>query len=344
MAKGDGSDQSIRIKIEAVGDKRINAVFLADTIRNFQNTLFSVCEYIEGRAPKSCGDFSGKVRESCELEISGLQIGSAAVVLSLPTQTATLGGDGRTLGQRSLDLTKELIADIGADDFKIRVEKRIPKAVNRKRILENLGEVAPASETYKVNFSDKRRHGRFDYKSKQRIASIIPKLDIPDSRKLTGWLMELRVDGKKSFKIDTSEGIFNGNYTPAVEKFFMSNLKGLVELEGKPSKDKKDFIEITPESNITKIEKYPISSFKVGDKLYTLKDRPLLVDIDFDERKYILSEGEFGLLVTADNIKDGITGIKTQLTMLWAAYVECPESKLNEGAKKLRERLKDLVK
>ena len=78
--------------------------------------------------------------------------------------------------------------------------------------------------------------------------------------------------------------------------------------------------------------------------MFTIKDHPLQFSIDFDERKYVLSEDEFGLLVTSDNMKDGITGIKTQLSMLWTAYVDCPESKLNEGAKQLREKLKELVK
>jgi len=71
---------------------------------------------------------------------------------------------------------------------------------------------------------------------------------------------------------------------------------------------------------------------------------PLLVGVEPDGSGLLFSEPVFGLAVPAKNVQEGIEGIRTQLSMLWDAYVECPQSRLTESAKELREKLKGLVR
>jgi hypothetical protein len=70
---------------------------------------------------------------------------------------------------------------------------------------------------------------------------------------------------------------------------------------------------------------------------------PLSVDVESDGGGFIVSEPVFGLFASCKDVEEGIEGIRTQFSMLWDAYVEWPESKLDVNAIKLREKLKALA-
>ena len=332
----------IKIKIDSHKEK-VNALYLVETIKNFQNTLFSVGDYLEGKLPRSSGTFSKKVRDSCELYIHDVKIGSLEVDLGLPPQYTALE-DNRTFGEQSIYLTSNLISAIESDNYPDEVKKLIPEPVSRKRILENMKKVAPYTPDYWINFSVDDSHSKLNIESGERIKKIIPKIEIPDSKKVTGWLMELRVDGKRSFQIDTHEGLLKGIYTPDVEEFFKNNLGTLVELEGTLKKEKKtELLQITSESNINKIDKYPISSFKVDNKLMTIQETPIYLDVEFEDNYYILHETDFGFLSSSNSFKKCVDDVKSQLSALWEEYVKSPESTLTSDAKLFRKKLKGIL-
>jgi len=340
----DESTKRGRIKIKIYSQKeKVTAVYLAETIKNFQNTLFSVGDYLEGKPPRSSGTFSKKVRGPCELYIHDVKMGSLEVDLGLPPQEVILDKD-RTFGEQSISLTNDLISAIESDKYHDEVKKLIPNAVSRKRILENMKKVAPDTPDYWLNFSVNDSHSKLNIESGERIKRIIPKIEIPDSKKVTGWLMELRVDGKRNFQIDTHEGLWRGVYTPDVEEFFKNNLGALVELEGTLHKEKKtELLQITSESNITKIDKYPVSSFKVDNKLMAIQGTPIYLDVEFEDNYYILHEPEFGLLSSSNSFKKCVDDVKSQLSALWEEYVNSPEFTLTKDAKLFREKLKNML-
>jgi hypothetical protein len=88
-----------------------------------------------------------------------------------------------------------------------------------------------------------------------------------------------------------------------------------------------------------KSTKHSVSWFVAGGKKKAIHGDPLLISVDSDGTGFLLSEPVFGLLVAAKNVEEGIEGIRTQLSMLWDAYVGCPESKLSSGALELRKEL-----
>ena len=90
--------------------------------------------------------------------------------------------------------------------------------------------------------------------------------------------------------------------------------------------------------------KYPLTWFVANGKRRTIRGDPLLIVAESDGSDFLLSEPVYDLWSSCKNIDEGIEGIRTQLSMLWDAYIECPESGLTDGAKELREKLRALIK
>ncbi len=89
---------------------------------------------------------------------------------------------------------------------------------------------------------------------------------------------------------------------------------------------------------------HPVSWFVTRGVRRTIRSDPLLVVAESVGSKFLLSEPVYGLYEQCKTIDEGIEGIRTQLSMLWDAYVEFPESKLTEGGMELREKLRALIK
>jgi hypothetical protein len=92
-----------------------------------------------------------------------------------------------------------------------------------------------------------------------------------------------------------------------------------------------------------KTNSYHLTWFVAKGERKTIQGDSLLISVDSDGTGFLLSEPVFGLLVAAKNVQEGIEGIRTQLSMLWDAYVGCPESKLTRDAMVLRKKLIELV-
>jgi hypothetical protein len=90
-------------------------------------------------------------------------------------------------------------------------------------------------------------------------------------------------------------------------------------------------------------DKYLVTWFVVKGERKTIQGDPLLISVEPDGSGLLLSEPVFGLVVPAKNVEEGIEGIRTQLSMLWDAYVEYPESGLSESGLELRNKLIKLV-
>lgn len=88
-----------------------------------------------------------------------------------------------------------------------------------------------------------------------------------------------------------------------------------------------------------KTNSYQLTWFLVDGERKAILRVPIPIRVESEGTGYLVSEPVFGLAVPAKNVKEGIDGIRTQLSMLWDAYVGCPESKLSEGALDLRKKL-----
>ncbi|MCX6698251.1 MAG: hypothetical protein NTV84_12065 [Methanoregula sp.] len=71
--------------------------------------------------------------------------------------------------------------------------------------------------------------------------------------------------------------------------------------------------------------------------------RELRITIEHDADRLTLSNEEFGLLVSAPTLEEGIAGISDELSTLWDVYVVENPANLTRDALRLRSNLESLV-
>jgi len=85
-----------------------------------------------------------------------------------------------------------------------------------------------------------------------------------------------------------------------------------------------------------------LDRLNINGRLHRLS-RELQIIVGHDEDRLTLSNDEFGLLVSAPTLEEGIAGISDELSMLWEIYVaETPEN-ITRNALRLRSNLISLV-
>ena len=88
-----------------------------------------------------------------------------------------------------------------------------------------------------------------------------------------------------------------------------------------------------------KTNSYQLTWFLADGERKAILGDPIPISVESEGTEYLVSEPVFGLYAPCRDIEEGIECIRTQLSMLWDAYVGCPESKLSSGALELRKEL-----
>ena len=76
---------------------------------------------------------------------------------------------------------------------------------------------------------------------------------------------------------------------------------------------------------------------------FTDSARRLNITIEHDDDRLTLTNEEFGLVVSAATLEEGIAGISDEFAMLWEVYVEENPANLTQDALRLRNNLTSLV-
>jgi len=71
--------------------------------------------------------------------------------------------------------------------------------------------------------------------------------------------------------------------------------------------------------------------------------RKLIVTVEHEDDRLTLSNEEFGLVVSAETLEEGIAGISEELAVLWEVYVDEDPANLTADALRLRSNLTSLV-
>ena len=80
----------------------------------------------------------------------------------------------------------------------------------------------------------------------------------------------------------------------------------------------------------------------INGRLHSLA-RELCITVEHDADWLTLSNEEFGLLVSAPTLEEGIAGISDELSTLWEVYVTDNPANLTRDALRLRSHLESLV-
>ena len=85
-----------------------------------------------------------------------------------------------------------------------------------------------------------------------------------------------------------------------------------------------------------------LDRLKINGRLVWLA-RELRITVEHDADRLTLSNEEFGLLVSAPTLEEGITGISDELSTLWGVYVAEDPANLTRDALRLRSHLESLL-
>jgi hypothetical protein len=113
-------------------------------------------------------------------------------------------------------------------------------------------------------------------------------------------------------------------------------------------------ISAKPETLIRQKEYLITSMFKMADQTISLDrlningrvhrlSRRLNITIVHEDDRLTLTNEEFGLVVSAATLEEGIAGVSDELAMLWEVYVEENPANLTKDAIRLRSNLTSLV-
>lgn len=100
-----------------------------------------------------------------------------------------------------------------------------------------------------------------------------------------------------------------------------------------------DIYKLTPRNSSKQLA---LSEVFINEKKAVLH-KPLLLNIQLEDKHYILSQDELGLLAISSSPKQALKEIQEEFSDLWKEYVTCPEEELTEGAKRLRAKLQSVV-
>jgi hypothetical protein len=92
-----------------------------------------------------------------------------------------------------------------------------------------------------------------------------------------------------------------------------------------------------------KTNSYQLTWFLADGERKAILGVPIPISVESEGTGYLVSEPVFSLYAPCKDVEEGIECIRTQLSMLWDAYVGCPESTLTSRALKVRKRLISIV-
>jgi len=311
---------------------------------NFQSLIYGAGEVALGQTIKRGGYYPKPVKDACTLKIASIKQGSLIFELThLGSEQETL--ETENISQQSMNLTYAIAVALNEDKYAQRLKTILPDPLSRKRILDRFSAILPTSEDSTLELAlDSKKSQTMKFSHRQTIEQIIPKIELADSKKITGRLTKLRVDGKKEFQIDSAEGLISGEYDSIIEDFFAKNLGKLVEIEAKiDPKYSKAKLLVSQNSNYKQIDSYPIQVISIFKKTVSLK-KPLNVDVRFDETNtYIFYEPEFKILATGKKFDEALEDFDAQFAILYNEYAKASDSSLTKTARELKKKILTLT-
>ena len=341
------SNREIELYINSNDKARleISVSAVSSNIQAIQNLMYIMGDHLEGHQPRSAGDFPKSVKQNCELVISGLELGSAAITMKLADSQHGLDEAGGTYGERAISLVGAVI------DIASNREAIFPEIVGLLhgdehraiRTIQEMDSLWPDSDSiYDVTLGFSSLGTiKLDGTRKPIIKNALVRPPKPTEKTISGRMVELSVDRKRQFVIDTPEGKYTCRYPPELEETVIKRIKQLVNVSGLIEATKHT-INIESEMAFKPLKSLPLTHIKFDGGIRELQ-YPIDLDVEFEGDEYILYNNEFNLLVTSSNLKEGMERVGNELKLLWLDYAEEETGNLTEGGIVFRDKLRSLL-
>jgi hypothetical protein len=333
------------------GMDKIPIVYVADVFQHLQNILYSIGDHLEGNEPRPKGVYPQSVKDNCSLVITGLDSGSVHAQMQIGDAQESLPGMP-TLGENSISIANNLlkiISEKGGLENRDALHLQLFEAINNphrlNRILREYDSIWPDNQSkialdFKFGKSPKLT---LNPSKKEIIQSLLKKTPDEYEKQVEGRLIELRVDKKREFKIDSPEGLIHCEYSPEIEDIIINSIGDFVRIRGtmKP-KGGKFVLNIEDETSLDMLPHFEINKYEL-DSIEKQLNEPISIDIVFEGEQYIASNDELGLLVVAPSMKLANEGLQEEIAILLSEYVDIKEQELTKGAKEFRTKLIELT-
>jgi hypothetical protein len=322
-------------------EKHISAVLVAELFQRMQNIIYYIVDDLEENPPRRAGDFPNSVKERAELVISGMRIGSADAELKLSDSQTGLF-DSMTFGEKAISIADGLIQKVTSGDTEFELSKLIKNRLRQERVIHEFEGIWPEEQSkYNISVGFGKKDITPLYPSHRHVLrDLIKKPPENVEKSVTGRLMEVRVDQRRTFQIDTADGVVACSYFPDLENKVIENIGRLVRIRGMMvlGKSGKYTLSLDNENSLEDIKMLPLDRLKMRGKSIDLKE-PMLLNVSFEDDTYWVLSDRFHLRGYGTTLKAAIEDLSEEMEALWEDYVEAGLDELTEDALDLRREL-----
>ncbi len=339
---GDTRRVIIHLESKIKKEKPVPALKVAEAFQRLQNVLYHIVDDLEGNPPRGRGDFPNSVKERCELVITKMIIGSVEAELAISDLQSGLPGE-ETFGEKAISITEKLVQAVSEEaDVGAMISGFIKNEHRMNRILSEFDFLWPdAQSNYNIGLNFRRTQTKFlDPVHKHVIRDLLSKPPEKTEKSAIGRLMEIRVDQKRRFQIDTSDGVVTCSYTPELEDKIVENIGRLIRVRGVMALEKggRYTLSLEDDKSIEDLKYMPLYNIEIRGRNLDLKE-PLDLDLLYEDDRYIVSNDKLHLMAVGPNLKDAIEGINEEIEILWEDYVEASLDELSEDAMEFRKKI-----
>jgi hypothetical protein len=339
----DDETKRVKLIVESNIKKRmpVSAVLVAEMFQRLQNIIYYIVDDLEGNPPRRAGDFPNSVKDRAELVISGMRIGSAEAELMLSDSQTGLPGSV-TFGEKAISIAGGIVRKVTDEDSGLVLSNIIKNGLRQERVIREFEAIWPDEQSkYKINLSfGKSDVVQLNPSHRHILRDLLQKPPESVEKSVTGRLMEVRVDQRRSFQIDTAEGVVTCSYPSDLETKVVENIGKLVRIRGIMVLERsgKYTLSLDNENSLVDLKMLPLDKVKIRGKSLDLKE-PILLDVSYEDDRYWVSNDEFHLRGFGFNLKVAIEDLVEEIETLWEDYVEVGLGELSEDAHDLRKKL-----
>jgi hypothetical protein len=336
--------KQIKLLIESKTKRNgpISALFVAGIFQRLQNILYYIIDDLEENPARKAGDFPSSVKEKAELVISRMDIGSIEAELTISDSQMGLPGNA-TYGEKALLIADEILVSISQENnIDHALSRTIKNEYRLARVLHEFDAIWPDEQS---NYNVVLGFGKRDVMSlqpsrKNVFRNVLSKPPEKAEKSVVGRLMEVRVDQRRSFQIDTAEGVVTCTYAQDLEDRILESIGRLVLIRGIMALEKggKYTLRLVSEKSIEDLKMLSLDKIRMKGRLLNLKE-PILLEVIYEDDRYWISNDKFHLRGYGPTLKTAIEDLNEEIEILWEDYVETSLEQLSMDALDFRKQL-----
>lgn len=334
-----GNPISIRLATE--GGQPVLASALATALAGLQDLVFQLGDERLGHEPRASGRHRKDVQNNFALRITSLKTGSALVTLAIPSAQAGLDHRLPESARVEQDL-QDLLRLIKSPEATPKEMGTLLPDVRRRRVVHrSIKKFIPGAPGHYLDFGLGQTQVQLRSLDVQNATRLLIAATPEGQTTYLGRVTGLRVDKARSFIVDTAEGEKTVHYPQELEDVVRDALGNIALV---PVFDDGKEARLGGGDGIDILDALPLDSFAHGgkDAMGTIDPAAQLeIEVDSSGAKecYIGRVEEFDIVVRDLKVSGLVRAAKEAIGELWEIYVGTEESRLTDGARRLRHRL-----